>query len=95
MTLGSTGDFEPREWDVVTFTRYRSRSDFLEFILESDWNADVKHKWAALERNQHLPATPKIRIVGVGLVPFLVLVRIGLWLDRIIGRVPAYHSENT
>jgi hypothetical protein len=33
-----TGDFEPTEWDIVTFIRYRSRADFLEFILESDWN---------------------------------------------------------
>jgi hypothetical protein len=38
MTLGSTGDFEPTEWDIVTFIRYRSRADFLEFNLESDWN---------------------------------------------------------
>ena len=95
MTLGSTGDFEPTEWDIVTFIRYRSRADFLEFMLESNWNADVEHKWAALERNHHLPSTPKIWMVGVRLVPFLMLLCIGLLLDRILARVPVHHRENT
>ncbi len=83
MSLRSTGDFEPAERDSVTFVRYRSAADFLDFLLETDWSEDVEHKWAALERNHHLPAIPQVMLVGVRLVPFLLLLCSGLLLNRI------------
>ena len=50
---------------------------------------------AALERNHHLPAIPRVMLVGVSLVLFLLLVCIGLLLDRIFGRAPEHKRENT
>ena len=85
-TLGSTGDFEPTDWEFISFIRYRSRRDFLDFLLTTNWGDDVEHKWAALERNQHLPSVPQMSLVGVRLVPFLLLVCIGQILDRIFDR---------
>ncbi|MFT4518646.1 MAG: hypothetical protein ACI9JM_001031 [Halioglobus sp.] len=43
VVLGGEADIERTAWDSVTFIRYRyrSRGDFLEFILESDWNENV------------------------------------------------------
>ena len=32
MSLGLQSDLERTEWDIVTFIRYRSRADFLEFF---------------------------------------------------------------
>lgn len=63
-------------------------------LLETDWSEDVEHKWAALERQHHLPATPQVMLVGVRLVPFLLLVCIGLLLDRVFGRGPKHRPEN-
>ncbi len=93
--MGGEGELERTEWDRVTFIRYRSRRDFLEFILESDWNEDAEHKWAALERTYSLPAVPQVMLVGVRLVPFLVLVCIGLLLDRIFGRASVHKQGDT
>ena len=50
VSLGGEGDFERTKWDRVNFIRYRSRRDFLEFILDPSWEKGVEHKWAALER---------------------------------------------
>ncbi len=87
--LGGHGDFEAIAWDKVTFIRYRSRRDLLEFVLETDWKSDAEHKYAALLANQSMPAAPTMSLVGVRLVPFLLLVCIGLLLDRWFGRKAA------
>jgi hypothetical protein len=94
MTLGSHGDAARTEWDIITFIRYRSRADFLEFILESNWNADVEHKWAALEDNHYLPAAPQVVLVGVRSYLFLLLLCIGLILDRVFGRARKHREKN-
>ena len=85
-TLGSTGDFKPTDWEFISFVRYRSRRDFLDFILTTNWADDAEHKWAALVRNQHLPSAPQMSLVGVRLVPFLILICLGLITDRIYSR---------
>lgn len=84
VSMGGEGDFDRTAWDRVAFVRYRSRRDFLEFLLNAQWQEDVEHKWASLERSHTLPAVPQIWMVGVRLVPFLFLVCIGLLLDRVI-----------
>lgn len=85
-TTRSIGDFEQTKWDKVTLIRYRSRADFLELILKTEWGAHVDHKRAALEQNHSLPTTPESWWVGVRLVPFLLLLCLGLLLDRVLGR---------
>ncbi len=94
-TLGSQGDSARSEWDIASFIRYRSRADFLAFLFEADWSEDVEHRRAALEGNHHLPATPRVTLVGVRLVPFLLLVCIGLLLDRFFGEGPVRQPEYT
>jgi hypothetical protein len=84
--IGGIGDFERQDWSRVTLVRYRSRRDFVEFVLEQDYAQDVDHKWAALSRSHTMAATPRISFATVRLVPLLILVVIGLLLDRIGAR---------
>jgi len=83
--LGS-GEGERFPWDRATMVRYRSRRDFLEIILTTDFDQDVDHKWAALLRSHSFPSTPRISFVTMRLLPFLFLVSLGLLLDRIFDR---------
>jgi len=80
------GDFERQDWSRVNLVRYRSRRDFLDFILKTSWAQDADHKWAALSRSHAMAATPRISFATVRLVPLLILVVIGLLLDRIGAR---------
>ena len=84
--IGGIGDFERQDWSRVTLVRYRSRRDFVEFVLEQDYAQDIDHKWAALSRSHAMAATPRISFATVRLVPLLILVVIGLLLDRIGAR---------
>ena len=34
-TLGSTGDFEPTDWEFISLIRYRSRRDFFSFFTHN------------------------------------------------------------
>ena len=69
-------------WDRVALARYRSRQDFLEIILDPEFNVGVEHKWAALGTSHTMLTVPQVWGVSVRLVPFLLLVVIGLLLDR-------------
>ena len=80
------GDFARQDWSRVNLVRYRSRRDFLDFILKTSWAQDADHKWAALSRSHAMAATPRISFATVRLVPLLILVVIGLLLDRIGAR---------
>jgi len=84
--IGGIGDFERQDWSRVTLVRYRSRRDFVEFVLEQDYAQDVDHKWAALSRSHTMAATPRISFATVRLLPLLILIVIGLLLDRIGAR---------
>jgi hypothetical protein len=55
-----TDDFEWQDWNRVTRMRYRSRQDFVEFILTPEFAQDVDHKWDALSRSSSLAATLRI-----------------------------------
>ncbi len=84
--LAGIGDFERQDWSRVTLVRYRSRRDFVEFILHPAFAQDVNHKWAALSRSHAMAATPRVSFATIRLVPLLILVVIGLLLDRIGAR---------
>lgn len=84
--LGGTGDFERQDWDLASMVRYRSRRDFIEFILTPEFSRDVDHKWAALSRSTAMATVPVVSFATVRLVPLLILIIIGLVLDRIGAR---------
>ena len=77
------GDAERIQWDRVALARYRSRQDFLEIILNPEFNVGVEHKWAALETSHTMMSVPQVWGVSVRLVPLLLLIVIGLLLDRL------------
>ena len=91
--FGGIGEFERQEWSRVTLVRYRSRQDFVDFILTTSWGQDSAHKWAALGRSHAMAATPHISFVTMRLLPFLFLVVIGLLLDRVGARSRAAESS--
>ncbi len=82
VNMGGEGEFERIQWDRIALARYRSRQDFLEFILDPEFAVGVEHKWAALEKSHTMLSVPQIWGVSVRLVPFLIFVVIGLLLDR-------------
>ena len=85
LTIAGEGLFERTDWERVALARYRSRRDFLEIFLETSSQVDIAHKWAALERSQTMPSVPRLWGVGIRVVPFLLLLCVGLLLDRIFG----------
>lgn len=66
--------------------RYRSRQDFVEFILAPAFARDVDHNWAALVRSTGMATVPVTNWASFRLVPFLIPVVLGLLLDRIGAR---------
>lgn len=86
VSIGGTGEFERQDWTRVNLVRYRSRRDFLDFILKTSWAEDSDHKWAALARSHSLAATPRASFATMRLLPFLILVVIGLLMDRFAKR---------
>lgn len=84
--IGGIGDFERQDWSYASMVRYRSRLDFIEFILEPAFARDVNHKWAALDRSSGMATVPVTNWASIRLVPLLILVVLGLVLDRIGAR---------
>ncbi|MDG2049517.1 MAG: hypothetical protein P8M78_05095 [Myxococcota bacterium] len=80
--IGGIGDFERQDWDLASMVRYRSRQDFVEFILTPEFSQNVDHKWAALSRSTAMATVPVISFATMRLVPLLILIIIGLLLDR-------------
>ena len=76
------GDVDRIQWERIALARYRSRRDFLEIILDPEFNIGVEHKWAALETSHTMLTVPQIWGASVRLVPLLLLLVIGLLLDR-------------
>ena len=81
--VNMVGDADRILWDRVALARYRSRQDFLEIILDPEFNVGVEHKWAALGTSHTMLTVPQVWGVSVRLVPLLLLVVIGLLLDRL------------
>ena len=90
------GADERIDWDRVAIARYRSRQDFLEIMLDPEFSIGVEHKWAALGTSHTMLTVPQLWGVSVRLVPLLLLLVIGLLLDRYAGyRGSAGHPENS
>ena len=88
-TMGGEGEFQRWEWNRASFIRYRSRRDFLDFVLGTGWESEAAHKWAALEKTHSMAARPEVSMVAIRLVPLLLLICLGLLLDRIFRRKEA------
>ena len=93
LTIAGEGEFERTDWERIALARYRSRRDFLEIMLESNWEEGGVHKWAALERTHTMPTVPRLWGVGIRVVPFLLLLCVGLLLDRIFGASRSGHPN--
>ena len=93
LTIAGEGEFERTDWERIALARYRSRRDFLEIMLESNWEEGGVHKWAALERTHTMPTVPRLWGVGIRVVPFLLLLCVGLLLDRIFGARRSGHPN--
>ena len=83
---GGIGAFERQNWSRVNLVRYGSRRDFLDLILKTNWAEAFEHKWAALGRSHSLAATPRASFANMRLLPLLILVVIGLLMDRFARR---------
>ena len=94
LTIAGEGEFERTNWERIALARYRSRRDFMAIMLESNWQEGGAHKWAALERTHTMPTVPQLWGVGIRLVPFLLLVCVGLLLDRILGDRRSEHPNH-
>ena len=66
--------------------RYRSRRNFLDFILTPEFSKNVDHKWAALSGSTSMVAVLAISFATVRLIPLRIPIVIGLLLDRIGNR---------
>ena len=95
LSFAGEGNFERTDWERIALARYRSRRDFLEIMLESNWEEGGQHKWAALERTHTMPTVPRLWGVGIRVVPFLLLLCVGLLLDRIFGARRSGHPDQT
>ena len=95
VSFGGIGEFERQDWSQINLVRYRSRRDFLDFILKTSWAQDSDHKWAALGRSHVMVATPHISFATIRLVPLLFLIVIGLLLDRLGARSRAAKHLDT
>ena len=71
-------------WHYVAMVRYRSRRDFLRFVLASEKKNNFIHKWAAIEKTHVFPVHPLISLVFVramvGMALALLGVALGGWL---------------
>ena len=52
-------------WHYVAMVRYRSRRDFLRFVLMSSRRHGFMHKWAAIDQTHVFPVKPVISLVMV------------------------------
>ena len=84
--LGGIGHFERQNWNFASIVRYRSRKDFIEMILSPEFSRDVNLKWAALARSTSMISVPVISFAIIRVIPLLVLIILGLVLDRITAR---------
>ena len=52
-------------WHYVAMVRYRSRRDFLRFVLAVQTQEITVHKWAALEKTHVFPVKPLVSLILV------------------------------
>ncbi len=72
-------------WDYVAMVRYRSRRDFLRFAVAIESQDIAIHKWAAIAETQITPLKPLLSLIFVRSAVGVVMVMLGLGLDRCLG----------
>jgi len=60
-------------WSYIAQVRYRSRRDFLRFVLAISTHEVVLHKWAALEKTHVFPVNPALSLFMMRTTVFLAL----------------------
>jgi hypothetical protein len=70
-------------WNYVAMVRYRSRRDFLRFVLAIQQQDIAVHKWAAMEKTHVFPVKPLVSLIFVrclvaGLLALLAVVLFAL-----------------
>ena len=83
-----TGNFVVPEgadaWHYVALVRYRSRRDFLKFAIAANKADSFIHKWAAIEKTHIFPVRPIVSLFAVRTIVGLLLLALGLTLQRLI-----------
>ena len=67
-------------WHYVAMVRYRSRKDFLRFVIASSEADKFVHKWAAIEKTHVFPVKPILSLIAVRVLVALTMLAIGLLL---------------
>jgi len=69
-------------WHYVAMVRYRSRRDFLRFVLAIERNDIAVHKWAAIEKTHVFPVKPLVSLIFVrgAVAALLALAAAALYL---------------
>ena len=77
-----SGDFVKPEgadaWHYVAMVRYRSRRDFVRFLIRANQAEKFMHKWAAIEKTHVFPVKPMISLFAVRTLVGLGLLTLGL-----------------
>lgn len=66
------------QWHYVAMVRYRSKRDFLRFVLMIEREDIAVHKWAAIEKTHVFPVQPLISLVLVRSAVGAVFLATGL-----------------
>ncbi len=67
-------------WDYVAMVRYRSRRDFLRFVLCIERAGHTVHKWAAIETTHIFPVQPLLSLFLLRTLVALALLGGGGWV---------------
>jgi hypothetical protein len=78
-------DGQSLPWTYVAMVRYRSRRDFLRFVVETEQREVFVHKWAAIEHTHVFPVQPIISLFGVRLMAGMALCLAAIGLIRLFG----------
>jgi len=78
-------DGQSLPWTYMAMVRYRSRRDFLRFVVETEQREVFVHKWAAIEHTHVFPVQPIISLFGVRLMAGMALCLAAIGLIRLFG----------
>jgi hypothetical protein len=78
-------DGQSLPWTYIAMVRYRSRRDFLRFVVETEQRNVFMHKWAAIEHTQVFPVQPIVSLFAVRLMVGMLLALLALGLTHLIG----------
>jgi hypothetical protein len=78
-------DGQSQPWTYIAMVRYRSRRDFLRFVVETEQRDVFMHKWAAIEHTHVFPVKPVISLFGVRLMAGMAMVLVAVGLISLFG----------